>query len=154
MIALVVAGAGLHEVLVERAVAWARSLAADVAVVGSDEDAARAAEAAAGPVVVVWADTPRLGPVHAAGVRGDLEAGADLVAAPSLDGCVYLLAMREGRAALVGPPFARVLELATEHALEIGMLRHERRLRRPEDVRALLADPLIAPEVRAALTSG
>lgn len=154
MIALVVAGPGLHEVLVRRAIAWARSLAAEVELVHSAEEAARAAEAASGHVVVVWADTPRLGAVHAAGVRDDLEAGADLVAAPSLDGCVYLLAMREGRAELVGPPFARVLALAAEFGLETGMLRHERRLRRPEDVRALLADPLIAGEVRSALDSG
>lgn len=147
---VVVAGDGVHDVLVRRARAWAAAVGGEPVVVDSEE-AARAG-LGDGPVVVVWADTPRLGEVHARGVLADLDAGAALVAAPTLDGAVYLLAMADPRPELVGPRFGEVLELAARHHLETGMLRHERRLARPEDVRALLADPLLAPEVRAVLS--
>ena len=40
---------------------------------------------------------------------------------------------------------------AREAELEVGLLRAERGLRRPEDVRAALADPLTDPEIRAIL---
>jgi 2-phospho-L-lactate guanylyltransferase (CobY/MobA/RfbA family) len=148
---VIVAGEGVHDVLVRRTSAWAQALDADPVLV-ADEEQARAA-LGAGPVVVVWADTPRLGDVHATGVRRDLAEGAAVVVAPALDGGVYLVAMAQPRPELVGPGFARVLEIAAEHRLETGMLRHERRLTRPEDARALLADPLLDDNVRAALRS-
>jgi glycosyltransferase A (GT-A) superfamily protein (DUF2064 family) len=146
--AIVVAAEAVHEVLVERTTSWAHQLDPDPIRVGGVAQAERAALEVGEPVVVVWADTPRLGRVHADGVRGDLEAGADLVVAPTLDGGIYLLAMRAPRPDLLGSPFAQVLEAAARDRLETGMLRHERRLARPEDVRALLADPLLPQAVR------
>jgi hypothetical protein len=41
---------------------------------------------------------------------------------------------------------------AREAQLEVGLLRAERGLRRPEDVRAVLADPLTDAEMRGILT--
>jgi hypothetical protein len=41
---------------------------------------------------------------------------------------------------------------AREADLEVGLLRTERGLRQPEDLRALLADPLTDPEIRGLLT--
>lgn len=139
---------GVHEVLVRRAVAWGEALG-EVHVV--EPAGAAAAAGGAGPLVVVWADTPRLGAVHADGVRVDLERGAGLVVGPALDGGVYLMAAADPHPELIGEPFAALLERAAGLRLETGMLRHERRLTRPEDRRALLADPLLDPEVRAAL---
>ena len=139
------------EVLVRRALDWARPLDRTPALVRSETDARAAVAAAGGPIVVVWADTPRLAEAHRDGVLADLDAGGEVVVAPTLDGAVYLVAMRHARPELVGPRFSEVLELAAAAGLEGGMLRHERRLTRPEDVRALLADPLLAAEVRAAL---
>jgi hypothetical protein len=45
------------------------------------------------------------------------------------------------------------LALAAIHqaGLEVGLLRAERGLRRPDDVSAALADPLVDPQLRAAL---
>jgi len=44
-----------------------------------------------------------------------------------------------------------VLSRAREHELELGLLRYERELRQPLDVRALLADPLAPADVVAVL---
>jgi hypothetical protein len=154
MRAIVVAGAGVHDVLVARTVAWARALDPEPLVAAGEEEARAALHGTGGPAVVVWADTPRLADVHAAGVKADLDAGVEIVVAPTLDGSVYLVAMRSPRPELVGPRFSKVLEIAAGEGLETGMLRHERRLARPEDVRALLADPLLAREVRDALSFG
>jgi hypothetical protein len=41
---------------------------------------------------------------------------------------------------------------ARQADLEVGLLRTERGLRRPEDVRALLADPLTDREIRELLS--
>ena len=141
---------GAPDVLVRRAVAWGERLG-ETSVVPADR--AAAAVTGEGPLVVVWADTPRLGEIHAHGVRVDLDGGAEIVAGPTLDGSVYLLAMREPRRSLVGLPFHKVLEAAAEQQLETGMLRHERRLLRATDRRALLADPLLDADVRGALSA-
>ena len=45
-----------------------------------------------------------------------------------------------------------VLERAREAGASVGMLRHERMLETPGDVAALLADPLLDAELRAALS--
>ena len=154
MTTIVVAGPAVPAVLVRRTVEWARPLGAEPTVVESEAAAREAVAEAGGPVVVVWADTPRLGAAHRDGVQADLQAGSDLVVAPTLDGAVYLVAMREPRPEVVGPRFSEVLEIGAAAGLEGGMLRHERRLARPEDVRALLADPLLDPEVRESLVLG
>ena len=154
MRAIVVAPAAVHEVLVQRTLQWAHTFAEDACVAADEEEARALVAGRDGPVVVVWADTPRLGEVHAAGLQADLAEGGEVVVAPALDGSVYLVAMREPRPELVGPLFAQVLELAAAAGLETGMLRHERRVARDEDRRALLADPLLPGTVRAALGSG
>jgi hypothetical protein len=46
---------------------------------------------------------------------------------------------------------AGALEAARTRGEEIGLLRHERALAGVEDAEAFLADPRLAPEVRAAL---
>jgi hypothetical protein len=149
---VVVAGETVPRLLVERARRWACGLGDAASFVARDEPAAAAeVRQMTSGVVVVWADTPRLGDVHAAGVQADLAAGTEVVAAPTLDGGVYLLAMRAPRPELVGLRFSAVLERCAAAGLETGMLRHERRLARAEDVRALLADPLLPEEVRRVL---
>jgi 2-phospho-L-lactate guanylyltransferase (CobY/MobA/RfbA family) len=150
---VVVAAPAVPRALADRTLAWARSLDPEPAVVDGEE-AARAAIPGPGPVVVVWADTPRLGPVHAYGVQADLDSGSGVVVGPTLDGGVYLVATRSPRPELIGPGFPQVLELASAAGLEVGMLRHERRLTRPEDRDALLADPLIDEPLRAAIRLG
>ncbi len=45
-----------------------------------------------------------------------------------------------------------VLKRAGELGAEVGMLRHERLLVTPADAAALLADPLLPDELRAALS--
>jgi hypothetical protein len=49
------------------------------------------------------------------------------------------------------PASPRALELARGLGHEVGLLRHERALATPDDAAAFLADPLLAPELRAAL---
>lgn len=143
---VVLAPASVPDVLVRRALAWGEPLG-DVELVRADEP-----PPGSGPTLYVWADTPMLGAAHAAGLRADVEAGADVVAGAALDGGVYLLFVRDAAAGLLGLGFPDAVERARELGLEMGMLRHERRLRRPEDVRALLADPLLPDEVRAVLS--
>jgi hypothetical protein len=46
------------------------------------------------------------------------------------------------------------LAAVTEAGLELGILRAERALHRPADVRAALADPLLEPEVARILGRG
>ena len=43
------------------------------------------------------------------------------------------------------------LAAARDAGLEIGLLRTERGLQRPDDVRAALADPLLPPDLRRIL---
>jgi hypothetical protein len=45
-----------------------------------------------------------------------------------------------------------VLSRARDNGLELGLLRYERELRAPLDVRALLADPLAPADVLAVLS--
>jgi uncharacterized protein len=114
-----------------------------------------------GPLVVVWPDLPRLRPAHAQGALADLDDGCDLVLGPVIDGGFYLVAIarplpevfslpegawRSADAMTVGITAAR------DAGLEIGILRAERALHRPADVRAALADPLLPDELRAVLT--
>jgi glycosyltransferase A (GT-A) superfamily protein (DUF2064 family) len=107
-----------------------------------------------GSLLVVWPDLPRLRPEHASAALGDLEAGCDVVLGPSIDGGFYLIGMQRPLPALFALPesawrSADVMTLgiaaAREAELEVGILRAERALHRPADVRAALADPLLPP---------
>ena len=115
-----------------------------------------------GPVLVAGAGVPRLSPAHAAAALGDLAGGAEASFGPAMDGGWYLTALAAPRPELFdlaaevwqGPVvMARTLEVAQRLGMEVGLLRMERRLVTAGDARALLADPLTPPAVRAALTA-
>lgn len=129
--------------------------------------AARLADAAArvftrhgGPLLIAWPDLPRLRPEHAAAALDDLRAGCDVALGPAIDGGFYLIGLARPQPGLFALPEevwrgtdAMVLALAAirEGGLEVGVLRAERALHRPADVRAALADPLLAPELERVL---
>jgi glycosyltransferase A (GT-A) superfamily protein (DUF2064 family) len=106
------------------------------------------------PLLVVFADMPRLGRWHAEATLEDLAEGADAAIGPTLDGGVYLLALAAEQPALLAavPEGGQaVMAAAGQAGLEIGLLRPEHAVRTTDDRRALLADPLLPAEVRAAL---
>lgn len=121
--------------------------------------AARLSDAAArvfaqrdGPLLIVWPDLPRLSARHAAAALGDLGAGCDVVLGPVIDGGLYLLGIARPVPQLFALPEASWrgrdvmmigLSAVREAGLELGILRAERALHRPADVRAALADPLL-----------
>jgi glycosyltransferase A (GT-A) superfamily protein (DUF2064 family) len=155
-------GAGLPAA--DRALAEVRALLPPGVTAFAQEDAEPAAALAAaiarvgrGQLLVAGTDCPRLGAAHAAAALGDLAAGCDVVVGATLEGGWYLAGLREPRPELlaVAPPgaggFERVLRRAAELGAEVGMLRHERLLNGPPDAAALLADPLLPADLRAAL---
>ena len=122
---------------------------------------AAVARVAHGPVLIALPGCPRLGAAHAEAALADLAAGCDVVFGSTLDGGWYLAGLREPRPELltVAPDawqraggIGLVLERAREAGASVGMLRHERMLETPGDVAALLADPLLDAELRAALS--
>jgi glycosyltransferase A (GT-A) superfamily protein (DUF2064 family) len=113
-----------------------------------------------GPLLVAWPDLPQWRDDHASAALEDLAAGCDLVLGPVIDGGFYLVALsrplpdlfalpesvwRAGDAVMIGATAVR------EAGLQVGILRAERALHRPADVRAFLADPLLAADVRRIL---
>jgi glycosyltransferase A (GT-A) superfamily protein (DUF2064 family) len=112
----------------------------------------------AGPLLIVWPDLLRWRGDHATGALEDLQHGCDLSLGPVFDGGLYLLAIARPLPELFGlpeqtwenPDAMMVALAAAQHAgLEIGILRSERALHRPADLRAAFADPLLAPELRS-----
>ena len=132
-----------------------------------DGIAGRTADAAArvfsrgpGPLLIVWPDLPRLRSVHAEAALDDLSAGCDVVFGPVFDGGFYLVAISRPMPKLFSLPelawrsadaMTMGLAAAREAGLEVGILRAERALHRPADVRAALADPTLAGDVARAL---
>src|SRR5262249_8786877 len=125
--------------------------------------AARVFARSHGPLIIVWPDLPRLRPQHAQGALDDLRAGCDVVLGPAVDGGLYMVA--------VGRPLPKLFSLpehawrspdvmtmgvaaAREAGLEIGILRAERALHRPADLRAAVADPLLPESVARILRRG
>lgn len=113
-----------------------------------------------GPVVVAWPELARWRPEHAMAAFDDLVDGCGVSVGPVFDGGFYLLALRRPVPSLFtlpedawDSPNAMGLALGAIHeaGLDVGLLRAERGLRRPGDVRAALADPLLDPELRAIL---
>ena len=109
-----------------------------------------------GPLLVVWPDLARLRPAHAEAALGDLAAGCDVVLGPAVDGGLYLIGMARPLPRLFALPehawrspdvMTVGIAAAREAGLEIGILRVERALHRPSDVRAALADPLLPEPV-------
>jgi glycosyltransferase A (GT-A) superfamily protein (DUF2064 family) len=142
-----------------------RLLGADTALFPQNGEgiAGRLADAAArvfvhhhGPLLIAWPDLPRLRRHHARAALGDLEAGCDVVLGPAIDGGFYLIGLARPLPQLFAlpeqawrSPDAMTIGLAAarDTGLEIGLLRAERALHRPADIRAALADPLLAPEL-------
>ncbi len=113
-----------------------------------------------GPIFIVWPDLARFSAIHAEATRLDLTGGADLVLGPVFDGGYYLIALARPLPSLFALPeavwrgpdsFNQVLLAANKAGLEVGVLRGERALHRPPDVRAALADPLLPEAVARAL---
>jgi glycosyltransferase A (GT-A) superfamily protein (DUF2064 family) len=113
-----------------------------------------------GPLIVVWPDLPRLRPQHAQGALDDLAAGCDVVLGPAIDGGLYLVAVPRPQPRLFALPERAwrspdVMQIgvaaAREAGLEVGILRAERPLSKPADVRAALADPTLPDELRKIL---
>lgn len=121
---------------------------------------ARVAAHGPGPIIIVWPDLPEFREMHAIGVISDLEAGVDVVLGPVFDGGYYLIAISGPLPSLFGLPESvwrapdamnQVLSAAAKAGLEVGILPAERALHRPADVRAALADPLLAAVVARVL---
>ena len=125
--------------------------------------AAAVARIGRGPLLVAGAACPRLAAVHAEAALSDLAAGCGVVFGATLEGDWYLAGLREPRPELLAiapdaPPqrsagLGPVLQRARELGAEVGLLRHERVLATPGDAAALLADPLLPAEIRAALSA-
>jgi glycosyltransferase A (GT-A) superfamily protein (DUF2064 family) len=114
-----------------------------------------------GPLLLADPACARLGSAHAAAALDDLAAGCDITFGSTLEGGWYLAGLREplpGLLTIAAGAWQRaggiglVLERARELRAEVGLLRHERTLATPGDVAALLADPLVTGELRAALS--
>jgi glycosyltransferase A (GT-A) superfamily protein (DUF2064 family) len=152
--------AGAIEALLERrALEWARVVAGDGTVVEAATDLT-AAVAPDGPTLVVWPELPVWLPETGAAALDDLAAGCAVSIGPVFDGALYLLALAEPipeLLALAERPWhgvqamARVFTVVEERQLEVGLLRAERGLRRPDDVRALRVDPLTDGELQEML---
>jgi glycosyltransferase A (GT-A) superfamily protein (DUF2064 family) len=113
------------------------------------------------PLLIIWPDLPRWREDHADGALSDLMAGCGLSLGPEFDGGFYMIGVARPLPALFALPeaswrspdaLAAAIGAAGEAGLEVGLLRAERGLRRPEDVRAVLADPLTDPHMRAMLS--
>ncbi|MDQ6806559.1 MAG: DUF2064 domain-containing protein [Actinomycetota bacterium] len=109
-----------------------------------------------GPVLVVWPDLPRLRPDHATAALEDLSAGCDVTLGPVIDGGFYLIGVDRPQPRLFALPeqawrgpdvIGMALAAARKTALEVGILRSERALHRPADLRAARADPMLPREL-------
>jgi glycosyltransferase A (GT-A) superfamily protein (DUF2064 family) len=112
-------------------------------------------EDGAGPVMVLWPDLPQLKVSLGQAARADFAAGVDVVLGPVFDGGFYLVGLARPLPRLfeideqdwrgpgaVGMAMAAAVQAGSE-PLEVGLLRVERALHRPSDVRAALADPML-----------
>jgi glycosyltransferase A (GT-A) superfamily protein (DUF2064 family) len=112
------------------------------------------------PLVVIDPALPVWSPELAAAALSDLQHGCALAIGPIFDGGFYLVALAEpvpGLADLTDEDLAgrhamnALIELTVRDELEVGLLRTQRGLRTPADVRALLADPMTDEELRGLL---
>ena len=145
----------IEALLERRALEWARVVAGDGTVVEAATDLT-AAVAPDGPTLIIWPELPVWLPETGAAALDDLAAGCAVSIGPVFDGALYLLALAEPipeLLALAERPWhgvqamARVFTVIEERQLEVELLRAERGLRRPDDVRALRVDPLTDAEL-------
>jgi hypothetical protein len=145
----------IHAWLKHRAVAWARSHGPALhAVVGDGDDAVATLDGHAGPVLLVASDVPGLDDRLAQSALEDLAEGAQLAMAPATDGRPFLIALARADPAVVRAAADGLPDRQAAAGLidgEFGLLRSERRLVTPGDVRAFAADPLTPPELAALL---
>ncbi len=158
--------AELTRLLMARALRWGERMAPGRVRVAAPGRAGALWAAAVGdgrPQFVVWPELAVWRPEHGAGALDDLAAGATISAGPLFDGGLYLLALAGPVPWLTDLPTAvgdhgaalgAMIAAASAAGEEIGLLRAERALRRPADVHALLADPLLDPELAAILAPG
>jgi Uncharacterized protein conserved in bacteria (DUF2064) len=115
---------------------------------------------AEGPLLIAWPDLPRWRPDAAAAALDDFADGCDASFGPVFDGGLYLVALARELPELLAAadeawrgPEAMTTALGASHlgGLRAGLLRAERGLRRPGDVDAALADPLLDDELAAFL---
>jgi glycosyltransferase A (GT-A) superfamily protein (DUF2064 family) len=106
-----------------------------------------------GPVLIIWPDLVRWRPEHATGALTDMGEGCDVSLGPVIGGGFYMIAIARPLPSLFGLPeqawrspdvMSIALPAALEAGLEVGILRTERGMHSPEDLRAALADPLLA----------
>jgi uncharacterized protein len=120
---------------------------------------ARVLARSGGPLLIVWPDLPRLRTAHATAALADLSSGCDVVLGPAIDGGLYLVGIARPLPDLFALPeqtwrgdvMAVALTAIRDVGYEVGILRAERALHRPADVRAALADPLLPEDVGAIL---
>jgi hypothetical protein len=147
---------GLRAELVARARRWAAAAAPGRAFEAETIAAAAAAlHGHDGPVLLVAPDVPGLCEHHAVAALEDLADGLEIVFGPATDGLPFLLAFSSVEHELLDHAASSFEALATTvrtHASGLGMVRSERRLVTPADVRALAADPLASPELTAFFT--
>lgn len=154
--------AAVRAVLRDRALAWARGIAADRVLSAEPDEPLTAATqrtftALGGPLLIAWPELPVWRPVHGDGALGDLANGCGAVVGPIFDGGFYLLALADPLPALLEIPrgldaMNRAFVAAHEAEVGIGLLRPERGLRDALDVAAALADPLLDDELRELLS--
>ncbi len=120
---------------------------------------ARVLSRSGGPLLIVWPDLPRFRADHATAALEDLRSGCDVVLGPAIDGGLYLVGIARPLPELFALPertwrgevMAVALTAIRDVGYEVGILRAERALHRPADVRAALADPLLPDDVAAIL---
>ena len=154
----------VRAVLRDRALGWARGIAADrVLTAAPDESliaaAQRAFAAFGGPLLIAWPELAVWRPVHGEGALADLSDGCGVAVGPIFDRGFYLLAFAEPLPSLLEVPRShdainRAFIVAHEADVGIGLLRPERGLRSTGDVAAALADPLLDAELRRLLENG
>ncbi|MGH2894051.1 MAG: hypothetical protein ACRDPM_12410 [Solirubrobacteraceae bacterium] len=159
--------ADLERILLRRAIEWAEEVSPGRVSVAGEGEALPVAvermftETGGGPVLIVWPVLARWRPEHAAAALDDLAAGCEACVAPVFDGGLYLLALARRIPALLALPAATwdspdvtglVLAPINDAQAPVGLVRPERALRRPADVHAALADPLLDEELRSLLT--
>ncbi len=121
-----------------------------------------------GPLLIVWPELVEMRREQGLGAISDLSAGADVVFGPLFDGGFYLIGIPKPMPHLFTLPekfwrgtdgIGLALAAAASGAgaasgkppLEVGLIRAERALHKPADVRAALADPTLPVPVAKAL---